>query len=114
MLFSFEKLDINVDFFLSSQLGVNGIKGEMVLNLCKAVSATKYLAGRGSYEYMQEYLPHFSSNNIIVNWHSFRHPIYVQNSKFPFIEGLAGLDIFFFLGFENAKKVFWQNVNGEV
>ena len=114
MLFSFEKLTINLNFLLSSQFYITGSKGEMVLNLCKAVGATHYLAGRGSYEYMQEYLQVFAQNNIKIMWHSFCHPVYKQNPKYTFIEGLAGLDFFFFLGFGNAKKLFWNNVNKTV
>jgi len=110
MLFSFERLNINVDFFLSSQFSISGFKGEMVLNLCKAVGATHYLAGRGSFEYMQEYIPMFEEAKIKVTWHEFHHPVYGQDSRFPFVAGLSCLDLFFFQGFEKAREIFWGNI----
>jgi hypothetical protein len=111
MIFCIKKLGISVEFFLSSQFEVPGTKGEKVLNLCKAAGATEYLAGRGSFEYMQKYLPVFSENNIQVKWHSFKHPVYKQFPPIPFIEGLAGLDIFFFMGFEGSQRIFLKNIN---
>lgn len=113
MSFSFDILGINVKLLRSSSFGLNGKKGEMVLNLCKQVSARQYLAGRGSYEYMQEYLHLFQQENIEVVWHSFKHPVYTQSSKYPFQEGLGCLDLFFFEGFENSKKIFWENITND-
>ncbi len=110
MIFCFNKLGIKVDLFLSSELNVDGKKGERVLNLCKKVGANIYLAGKGSYNYMQEYLPKFINEKIEVKWHSFQHPVYRQDPKYPFIEGLSCLDIFFFEGFENSKEIFWRNI----
>jgi hypothetical protein len=106
MLFTFEKLNIKLNYFLSSQFDITGTKGEMVLNLCKAVGATHYLAGRGSFEYMQEYLPMFEKAKIKVIWHEFHHPVYRQDYRFPFVAGLSCLDLFFFQGFEKAREIF--------
>jgi len=110
MIFSFEKLGINVQLLLSSKLNVNGIKGDMVLNLCTAVSTDVYLAGSGSFDYMQEYLPKFEKVGIELKWHSFKHPVYKQQHKYPFLEGLSCLDLFFFQGFKNSKKIFGDNI----
>ena len=92
MLFSFERLNINVDFFLSSQFSISGLKG------------------RGSFEYMQEYIPMFEEAKIKVTWHEFHHPVYGQDSRFPFVAGLSCLDLFFFQGFEKAREIFWGNI----
>jgi hypothetical protein len=110
MLFTLEKLDIKIDFFLSSKLKVSGQKGEMVLNLCKAIGATHYLAGRGSFKYMQDYLPGFKEAKIKVIWHEFNHPVYMQDPRFPFVDGLSCLDFFFFLGFKKAKEIFQESI----
>ncbi|MEM4326286.1 MAG: WbqC family protein [Candidatus Pacearchaeota archaeon] len=110
MLFAMEKLDINVSFLISSQYNVQGVKGDKVLGLCKAVGAQIYLAGQGSREYMSEYLHKFNEAGIEVKWHNFRHPFYNQVKGNPFIDGLSCLDIFFFEGFENSKKIFWENI----
>jgi hypothetical protein len=111
MLFSFKKLSINLNILLSSQFEVTGTKGEMVLNLCKAVGATNYLAGQGSFEYMQAYLPMFEKAQIKVTWHEFHHPVYGQDSRFQFVSGLSCLDLFFFQGFEKAREIFRESLN---
>jgi hypothetical protein len=113
MLFSFEKLDIKVEFLLSSSFNVPGLKAEKVLNLCKAAKADIYIAGRGSREYMRDYLSLFEQNNIKIVWHSFKHPIYEQDKRYPFLEGLSCLDIFFFQGFKKSKEIFWNNIKNE-
>lgn len=111
MMFSFARCGINVKLSLSSQFQVDGKKGDMVLNLCLACGADKYLAGRGSYEYMQEYIPKFKDKEIDIKWHKFTHPVYQQLPGYPFVEGLSCLDIFFFQGFEKSKALFWNNIN---
>lgn len=110
MIFSMQMLNINVELFLSSIFNVTGTKGDMVLNLCKAVKAKKYLAGTGSYAYMHEYLPKFDGAGIEINWHAFKHPNYEQNPEYPFIEGLSCMDIFFFQGYKKSRDIFWRNI----
>jgi len=111
MLFSLMKLGINVKVLLSSDFSVLGTKGEMVLNLCKVTNCSEYLAGMGSYEYMQDILPKFKEANISVRWHSFKHPVYKQKTDGKFLEGLGCLDLFFFQGYEKSRSIFWENIN---
>ena len=111
MFFCFEKLDIKTELLVSSNFNVDGTKGDMVLNLCKAAGAEIYMAGQGSYDYMQEYLEKFQKSGIKIKWHSFHHPVYEQNPRYPFTEGLGCLDIFFFKGYGQSKKIFWRNIN---
>ena len=108
---SMELLGINTPMYLSSSYKEQGRKGDLVLALCIAHGANSYLAGSGSYEYMQEYLYKFQSAGITVLWHNFIHPIYPQIPNYKFISGLSCLDLLFFMGVQKAREIFWNNVN---
>ena len=113
MRFCLRKLNINVDFLYSSRIGYQGKKGEMVLDLCTKTGATQYLAGRGSYDYMQDIVPSFKDHNIEIVWHKFAHPVYPQMGNKPFVEGLSVLDLFFFMGYSASSEIFMTNLNSQ-
>jgi hypothetical protein len=108
---SMELLGINTPMYLSSSYKEQGRKGDLVLALCIAHGANSYLAGSGSYEYMQDYLYKFQSAGITVLWHNFTHPNYPQLPDHKFISGLSCLDLLFFMGVPKARELFWNNVN---
>ncbi|RJQ27652.1 hypothetical protein C4577_00890 [Candidatus Parcubacteria bacterium] len=108
--FSFEKLGIQTKMLLSSNYNVGGKKADLVLNLCKIINCDKYIAGTGSYDYMQVSLQDFEKESIKIEWHSFRHPFYKQQRGAPFIEGLGCLDLFFFQGYKKSREIFWGNI----
>lgn len=60
----------------SSDLGVSSRKSQLVLDLCRAVGATHYLAGPFSRDYLD--LPQFESAGIEVLFHDYVHPVYAQ------------------------------------
>lgn len=106
-----EILDIRVDIVKSSTLPVTGKKAELVLDICRQVEATEYVAGMGSYDYMKEALADFANAHVQVTWHKYLHPEYRQAPSLPFVSGLACLDIFFFQGFDRARQIFWESVH---
>jgi len=111
MLFAFNKLSIKVNLVFSEDLNVTGNKGEALIDICKKVNASKYISGLGGKNYLdEEILLKFKQENIELNWQRFNHPVYDQNPKFTFVEGLGFLDILFFTGTETAKKIFWNNM----
>ncbi len=110
---SMELFGIDTHIYLSSSYKVQGRKGDLVLALCVAHGAKSYLAGRGSFDYMQEYLYKFQSAGISVFWHNFIHPVYTQLPNYKFLSGLSCLDMLFFMGVQKAKEIFWDNVNRE-
>lgn len=92
-----EAFGIRTPLLLSSQLGVAGAKGELILNLCKAVGAGALLAGfGGSRGYLDT--AQFARHGIEVRWHRFTHPAYKQCGAAPFIPGLASIDLLFNAG----------------
>ncbi|OGA71332.1 MAG: hypothetical protein A3G81_31160 [Betaproteobacteria bacterium RIFCSPLOWO2_12_FULL_65_14] len=92
-----EAFGIRTPLLRSSQLGVEGAKGELILNLCKAVGARTLLVGfGGSRGYLDP--EHFAREGAEIRWHQFTHPTYKQCGPAPFIPGLAAVDLLFNAG----------------
>ncbi|HTP64917.1 MAG TPA: WbqC family protein [Geobacteraceae bacterium] len=107
MLASLEAFGIKTRVMLASELDAAGAKGELVLNICKAVNATSYLSGKGALQYFQERdFVAFSTAGIEVVFQQFTHPVYAQYGAQQFIPGLGCLDYLFNCGCEQGKNVF--------
>jgi len=92
-----EAFEIRTPLARSSELGVEGAKSQLILNLCRAVGADRLLAGfGGSRRYLE--LEAFARHGVRVEWHQFTHPEYAQCGPAPFIPGLAALDLLFNCG----------------
>lgn len=108
---AFELFDIKTNILYGSDLQGEGGKSQLVLDLCKKAKATAYLSGKGALNYMTESDMHnFDTDGIKIMWQNFEHPKYTQGKQITFIEGLSCLDILFFEGIENSRKIFWNNV----
>lgn len=81
-------------------------KSDLVLSLVKAVGADIYLAGTGSKNYMQ--LDAFREQNIQVSFNQFFHPEYPQKYQRKFQPGISCLDLFFNVGIDKAREIFWK------
>jgi hypothetical protein len=111
MLLMFDLFEIKVKTIESSDLHCEETKGNLVFEICRRTETKIYLSGRGAMNYMPvDLLEKFNANGITIQWHNFVHPIYSQNPKFAFVEGLSAIDILFFKGVEDAKSIFWHNV----
>ena len=76
----------------SSELGVEGMKSGLVLNICREVGADVFLGGMGgSRRYLDTAA--FARAGIGVQWQAFRHPVYPQCGAAPFVPGLSALDL---------------------
>ena len=92
-----EAFEIRTPLARSSELGVEGAKSDLILNLCRAVGADALLAGfGGSRQYLDPEA--FARAGVRVQWHEFTHPEYPQCGAQPFIPGLAALDLLFNCG----------------
>ena len=81
----------------SSELGVDGQKAELILDVCRAVKADTLLAGNGG---SRGYLDaaHFAAHGVRIEWHAFAHPVYPQPGEAAFTPGLSALDMLFNCG----------------
>jgi hypothetical protein len=93
-------LEIKTKLIRSSKLKAKGKKGELVLNICRELKATQYLANPGSKEYLQEYEDDF--NKIGIEYNNFIQKKYAQKGE-EFVEKLSILDLIFNEK-NNAKK----------
>jgi hypothetical protein len=88
----------------SSDLQVEGAKGELIMNLCRAVKADALLAGfGGSRGYLDAAA--FAAQGIRIVPHKFTHPVYKQCGEAPFIPGLASVDLLFNAGPQAARSL---------
>ena len=102
-----EAFEIRTPLARSSELGVEGAKADLILNLCRAVGADGLLAGfGGSRQYLDPEA--FASAGVRVQWHEFTHPEYPQCGAQPFIPGLAALDLLFNCGPASRALLFKQ------
>ncbi len=88
-------LGLQTRFLFSSEMGVEGQKDVLILNLCRAVGATHYLSGPLGREYLRE--PLFSEAGIQVIYHDYQHPRYPQ--RYPGFEpNMSVVDLVFNTG----------------
>ena len=87
-------LKINTKLEKASNLSVNGEKSKLVLNICKKLKTSDYLANEGSKEYLEKDKDIFEKENIKITYHNFQHPKYRQKGS-HFIEKLSILDLIF-------------------
>jgi hypothetical protein len=92
-----DAFDIRTPLVKSSELGVEGAKSELVLNLCKAVGASALVVGLGG---SRHYLDRaaFAQAGIGLEMHEFAHPVYNQRGGGVFNAGLSALDLLFNYG----------------
>jgi len=84
-----KQFGIHTPLISSREMGVEGQKGELVLNLCKYVGAKKYLSGPFGRNYLDVHK--FEEAGIAVVFHEFVQPTYTQS--FPGFEPyLSALD----------------------
>jgi hypothetical protein len=94
-------LGIRTPIVRSSELGVDGAKSGLILNLCRAVGADTLLAGLGgSRGYLDAEA--FAAGGVRLAFQSFRHPVYPQCGSGPaapsFVPGLSAVDLLFNCG----------------
>lgn len=98
-------LEINTTIIssLSLQIEENDANNRLV-EICKKLNATEYIAGKGGLNYMDTSL--FKNNNIEVLWQNY--PVdsisYIQLQK-PFLQGLSILDVLFNVGKEKTQEL---------
>ncbi len=82
-------------------------KGDLVIELVKAVKGNIYLSGQGAKAYQDE--ADFERNNIRLVYQQFKHPEYTQlntgGNPGNFKAGISCLDLLFNEGFDVSRKI---------
>lgn len=89
-----DELGITTRRFNSSELDVNGKRGDYVAALCETLEADDYLSPAGAEAYLLEDRVAFDNRGIKVWLQEYRHPEYRQVFK-PFIPYASTLDLLF-------------------
>ncbi|NRB09204.1 MAG: WbqC family protein [Richelia sp.] len=91
-----EVLKINTSLLFSSEINTEGIKDELILNLCQKARAITYLSGRLGQNYIREEL--FKEKGIQVEYQNYHHPQYLQCWRGNFEPYMSIVDLLFNCG----------------
>jgi len=87
-----ERLGINTRRVRSSELGVEGKRGELVARLCEHVGAKNYISPAGAEDYLIEDRSEFDARDVSVTLQVYEHPVYRQCFE-PFMPHASALDL---------------------
>lgn len=111
--FLFHLIDIlNLDrtkIKMSSELNVDGVSNERLINITQSLGGTTYLAGGGSGEYQED--DKFSKAGIEVKYQSFQHPAYPQRKNDEFMPGMSIIDCLMNIGIEDTKMLIHKDIH---
>ncbi len=85
-------LNVQTPIRLASDIDAREEPTDRLIDICRAVGATHYLAGPGAEAYMN--LSKFQDSGVNLEIQEFQHPEYVQCYQ-PFVSGLSALDLVF-------------------
>lgn len=68
---------------------------DRLIDICRTVAATHYLAGAGATQYMD--LARFQASGVQLEMQAFHHPVYPQCYD-PFVPGMAAVDLLLLCG----------------
>lgn len=97
-----DMLDTPIDLVLSSDLGIEGSKTVMLVDICSKVKADAYLSGVGARDYLD--VEYFSLGRIELLWQEFVHPVYPQIYG-EFSPYLSSIDLLLQCGIERARAI---------
>lgn len=105
MHLSFELFGIQTNILFQSELNYNNQakKGELVIELLKAINAEAYFSGKGAESYQNDSM--FELEKINLQYINFQHPLYCQKNAIDFNMGLSCLDVLFNLGTKNSRSI---------
>ncbi len=98
----FELLEINTKLVYSSNLNIQTTKTQRLYDICKSLGATRYLAGQGAIEYLDETV---FKNDIEILKHTFIHPKYSQVNSNEFVPYMSSLDFVMSVGIDKLKEL---------
>ena len=98
-----DAMDIHPQYVRASDLKVEGLKSDLILNICKATNATTYIAGPSGRDYLD--LDSFKVSNIVVKFNDYNHPAYPQKRTESFVSHLSSLDLFMNCGFIEGRRI---------
>ncbi|OQB14361.1 MAG: WbqC-like protein family protein [Firmicutes bacterium ADurb.Bin193] len=96
-----DRFSIKPQFVVSSDLNINSMKEERVIDICLALGADEYLSGNGARAYQVD--EHFESRGIKLKYTDYKPISYTQVWK-EFLPNMSIIDYIFNCGFD------WDNI----
>lgn len=94
-------LNIQRTAIRSSTLECSQASTELLIEICKKVSATAYMCGGGAKNYQED--EKICAHGIKLIYQNFQHPVYPQFNTENFIPGLSIIDALMNCGFQGVK-----------
>jgi len=102
-----QELNITTKIIRSSNLKIDSVSSQRLVDICKKLDSTTYLSGEMGVDYLDEEI--FQKENIKVIYEKFEHPTYSQNHG-SFIPNLSIIDLLFNEG-EKSKDILLRSKN---
>ena len=99
--------NIKTEIIFASELGCNGAKNSLLVELLQKVKADSYLSGVGAKDYLEPEM--FEKAGIKVIWQEFKHPIYPQLYD-GFVPLLSSIDILYNCGIKKSREYLRSNL----
>jgi hypothetical protein len=100
-----KRLGIDRKVVLQSELGVNGVKQDLVMDMCRRMGADVYISGVFGKDYID--VEYFSSNGIRMYFQEYSHPTYSQLHG-DFLPYMSCLDLLMNVGERSALGVIFE------
>ena len=97
-----DSFGIKTPMRLSSEMSLREEPTERLIDICRAVGATEYLAGAGATAYLD--VATFTASGVALEIQEFRHPVYPQCYN-PFLPGLSAMDLLLTCGGEALERL---------
>ena len=98
------QLDITTETIRSSEMKIETVGSQRLLDICKKLKATAYISGEMGKDYLDEAI--FDNGKIKVIYENFQHPVYHQIHG-EFIPNMSIIDLLFNEG-NNSKSILSQ------
>lgn len=97
-----EAYGISTPLRRASEMTLRDEPTDRLIDICRTVGGTSYLAGAGAAGYMD--MPRFEASGIGLEVQDFHHPVYPQCYE-PFMPGMAAIDLLFACGEEALPRL---------
>ncbi len=94
-----DAFDIRTPLRMASGMQVRDEPTDRLIDICRAVGATRYLVGAGAHGYLDT--ARFEAAGIQIEQQEFKHPVYAQCYD-PFLPGMAAIDLLLTSGREGV------------
>lgn len=94
-----ERLGLAPRFLRSSELPVEGVKADLIVNILRHIGATDYYSAAGSAAYLDEARDQFAAAQISYSYQTWGHPRYPQGRD-AFVSYLSAVDALSWIGFD--------------